>query len=125
MVESQTDQIVGRLKEVSRNSKQKIPAGCLRRLKTILLDLETCKMPLPCMVQVPKRDLIVCVWQDNARELILEVCSKGPMTFKSVIHILDKEGSHLGVKTGEGLAPKTKNVDSLMAWLLIEKAAEA
>jgi hypothetical protein len=125
MVESQTDQIVSRLREVSRLANYKIPPNCIRRLKTILGDLENCRLPLPAFVQAENGKAVVCVWQCLLRELMLEISAKGPMMFKSIVHLTDKEGIPIGVKTGEGVAPNPRHVDSLMAWLLSDKAAEA
>jgi hypothetical protein len=121
MVQSQTLEIVSKIKEVSKATKTKIPLGCYRRLKSILGDLEGCRMPLPNMVTSERPNTsIVCVWQLQGRELQLEVPPTGPLPFRSVRFL---EGT--GVQTGEGAIPKINNVDSLMAWLLTDQSAEA
>lgn len=118
------DEVIATLKTMPKDDPQ-IPrpsVKAINRIKKLLIDVEVNKFPFPDVYA--SEHGIKLVWKSNSREIKLNIGQTGDMTFATAVKQFDRFGEVTNIINGEGHL-EMPNVGHVMAWFLMEQAAEA
>lgn len=123
MVQHPTEQTDAVISELSSDERFLL---AMPRLREFLVEVERSRMPFPDMVAaITDVGTVRLIWAVPCKVLFVDFTQAGDVEYTRTEETLDNEGESVGSSVKEGRVKASTDLDELLAWLLLEEAAEA